>query len=100
MGIVVGTLAKATEFAGRYKFLRITYTPVGTPDTITLTAAAHGISTILFVIPKLTAGYDANLTNIFATYSGLDITVATTLATGAAADNWAGATAELLVIGY
>ena len=100
MGTPAGTLVKATEFAGRYKLLKITFTPGAASDTVTLTAATHGIGTILFVIPKLTAGYDAALTNIFADFSGLVITVTTTASAGTAATDWTGATGELLVIGY
>lgn len=99
MGAITGTAAGITEFSGDYKVLKITCVPASASDTVTLTAAAHGISEILFVIPKLTAGYDAALAGIFATFSGLVITVATTAAAGTAATDWTGATAELLVIG-
>jgi hypothetical protein len=99
MGAITGTLAGTTEFAGDYKVLKLTCVPASASDTITLTAAAHGISEILFVIPKLTAGYDAALAGIFATYSGLVITLVTTAAAGTAATDWTSATAEVLVIG-
>jgi hypothetical protein len=91
--------AGATEFAGDFKVLKITFAPESASDTITLSKATHGVDDIFFVIPKLTAGYDAHLTNIFADYSDLVITIKTTLAAGTAADDWTGATAELLVIG-
>ena len=99
MGAITGTLAGATEFAGDYKAVKLTIIPAAASDTVTLTAAAHGISEILFVIPKLTAGYDAALAGIFATFSGLVITVVTTAAAGTAATDWTGATGEILVIG-
>ena len=99
MGTPTPTLAGATEFAGDYKALKITFIPVSASDTLTLTLATHGISEILFVLPKLTAGYDAALTAIFATYSGLVITVTSTAAAGTASTNWDAATAEVLVIG-
>lgn len=99
MAAITGTFAKATEFAGDYKVLKLTIVPESASDTVTLTAATHGITEIMFVIPKLTAGNDAALTAIFATYSGLVITVTSTAAAGTAATDWAGATAELLVIG-
>jgi len=99
MGAITGTLAKATEFSGDYKVLKLTIVPASASDDVTLTLATHGISEILFVIPKLTAGYDAALTAIFATYSGLVITVTSTAAAGTGATDWTGATAELLVIG-
>lgn len=99
MGAITGTKALATEFAGDYKVVKITCVPASASDTVTLTAADHGISEIAFVIPKLTAGQDAALAGIFATYSGLVITVTTTAAAGTAATDWTSATAELLVIG-
>ncbi len=99
MGAITGTKTLATEFAGDYKVVKIECVPASASDTVTLTAATHGISEIAFVIPKLTAGQDAALAGIFATYSGLVITVVTTAAAGTAATNWDSATAELLVIG-
>lgn len=99
MPAITGTKALATEFAGDYKVLKLTTTIGSASDAMTLTEAAHGISEIAFVIPKLTAGYDAALTAVFATYSGLVITVTSTAAAGTAATDWAGATVELLVIG-
>ena len=99
MGAITGTAAGITEFSGDYKVLKLTIVPASASDTVTLTAATHGISEILYVQPKLTAGYDAALAGIFATFSGLVITVATTAGAGTAATDWTGATAELLVIG-
>ena len=99
MGAITGTAAGITEFSGDYKLLKLTIVPASASDTVTLTAATHGISEILYVQPKLTAGYDAALAGIFATFSGLVITVVTTAGAGTAATDWTGATAELLVIG-
>ena len=99
MSTVTGTKALATEFAGDYKVVKITYTPVWSSDAMTISEALHGISEIAFVIPKLTAGMDAALAGIFATYSGTIITLTTTAAAGTAATDWTGASAELLVIG-
>lgn len=99
MGAITGTAAGITEFAGDYKVLKLTIVPASASDTVTLTAATHGISEILAVLPNLTAGYDAALAGIFATFSGLVITVVTTAAAGTAATDWTSATAELIVIG-
>ena len=99
MAAITGTLAGKTEFAGDYKVVKLTIVPGSASDTVAVTLAAHGIDEILFVIPKLTAGYDAALAGIFATFSGLTITVVTTAAAGTAATDWTGATAALLVIG-
>lgn len=99
MGAITGTLAGTTEFSGDYKVFKITCVPASASDTVTLTAATHGLTEILFTIPKLTAGYDAALAGIFTTHSGLVITVVTTAAAGTAATDWTNATAEILVIG-
>lgn len=99
MAAITGTLAGRTEFGGDYKVFKITFTPTSASDTVTLTAATHGISEILYVDPRLTAGYDAALAGIFATFSGLVITIVTTAAAGTAATDWTGATGEMLVIG-
>lgn len=99
MGAVTGTKALLTEFSGDYKVLKLTIIPASASDTVTLTLATHGIREIIFVTGKLTAGYDSALTDIYTTYSGLVITVVTTKDSAAAATDWTGATAELLVIG-
>ncbi len=99
MGAITGTLAGKTEFAGDFKVLKVTCIPASASDTVTLTAATHGITEILMVAPHLTAGFDAALAGIFATFSGLVITVVTTAAAGTAATDWTAATAELLIIG-
>ena len=99
MGAITGTKTGSTEFSGQYKVVTVSIVPASASDVVSITAAAHGISEILFVIPKLTAGYDAALAGIFATFSALDITVVTTAAAGTAATDWTGATAELLIIG-
>jgi hypothetical protein len=99
MGAITGTLAGATEFAGDYKVVKLTIVPAAASDTVTLTQAVHGISEILFTIPKLTAGFDAALAGIFSNHSGLVITVNTTAAAGTNATDWTAATAEILVIG-
>jgi hypothetical protein len=99
MGAITGTKAGSTEFAGDYKKVFLDIVPASASDTVTLTLATHGISEIISVVPQLTAGYDAALAGIFATFSGLVITVVTTAAAGTAATDWTGAAAKLIVIG-
>ena len=99
MGAITGTLADKTEYASKYKTIIVTCVPASASDTVTLTAADHGISEIVNVIPRLTAGYDAALAGIFATWSGLVITLVTTAAAGTAATDWTGATATLEILG-
>jgi hypothetical protein len=100
MGAIVPTIVKRTEFSGDYKMLILTATPAATSDSITLTAATHGISEIVYADAHLTAGMDAELTVYYTSYSGLVITIVQLKADGAtAADNWTSASFEILVIG-
>lgn len=101
MAAITGTLAQklGSSPGGDLKFIRITCIPGSASDTVTLTAAVHGISEVIGVIPSITAGQDAALAGIYATFSGLVITVVTTAAAGTAATDWTGATADLIVIG-
>lgn len=99
MAAITGTKALATEFSGDYKKLYLDIVPESASDTVTLTLATHGIREVVDVIPRLKAGYDAALAGIFATHSGLVITVVTTAAAGTAATDWTGATARLEVTG-
>ena len=98
MGAITGTLATKTEFGGDYALFKITCTPAAASDTVTLTLADHGIRTILGVIPQLIAGQDANLAFIFASFSGLVITLTTYEEDMTVATDWTGASAVLWVI--
>jgi hypothetical protein len=99
MGAITGTLVKNTEFSGEYKLVVLSCIPASASDTVTLTAATHGITEILDVMVQLKAGYDAALQTIWATFSGLVITVVTETSAGGAATDWTGATARIWVIG-
>ena len=101
MGAVTGVLPSpgSTEFAGDYKLVKITITLASASDTVTLTQATHGISEILAVMPFILTGNDANLMGIYATFSGLVVTVTTVGADGLAATDWTGATEQLIIIG-
>lgn len=94
------TLVKGTEFSGDYKVLVLRVTPSSASDTVTLTKATHGISSIVYAHAQLTAGLDANLTILQTSYSGLVITIKQLKADGATnADNWTSASIDILVIG-
>lgn len=100
MGAVTGTLAKATEFAGDYKLVTITATIASSSDTITLTAADHGISEIAGIVGAvITGGLDAAFTNIQVSYSGLVLTVASVEQDGTAATDFTGTTVAITVLG-
>lgn len=99
MGAITGTVVKNTEFSGDYKLVILSCIPASASDTVTLTAAAHGITEILDVMVQLKTGYDAALQTIWATFSGLVITVVTETSAGGVATDWTGATARIWVIG-
>jgi hypothetical protein len=96
------TKEMSTEFAGDYKIVRVTYTPTAASELVVITAATHGISEIVAVLPKLSnppTNAGAACLRIYATFSGLNITCVTSTAAGLAATAWTGVTGELLVIG-
>ena len=100
MGAITGTLAGSTEFAGEKKLITVTATLAAASDTITLTAADHGITAIDGIVgATITGGLDAAFTMIQASFSGLVITVASFEQDGTAATDWTGATVEIAVVG-
>jgi hypothetical protein len=100
MGALTPTIVACTEFSGDYKILILTATPAAASDDVTLTAATHGLSTIVYAKAHLTAGLDANLTHIQTSYSGLVITIKQEKANGTTdASDWGSASLEILVIG-
>ena len=50
MGLATGTLITGTEFAGTKKLLTLTGTVVSADDTMTLTTATHGITSLDSII--------------------------------------------------
>lgn len=96
---LTGTKVIDSEFSGDYKILIRTVVPGSASDTLTLVRATDKITEIVGVFPHLETGQDAALAGIFATFSGLVITLTTTAAAGTAATDWTGATARLLIIG-
>lgn len=99
MGAITGTLVKSTEFAGQKIIAYITATVASASDTVTLTQATHGFSSLDFAIPIITAGFDAAFTHVEASVSGLVITVTSEEADGTAATDFTGTTIGLLVVG-
>jgi hypothetical protein len=101
MGTPAGTNVVATEFAGLYKVVTVAFTPSAASDTVTLTLASHGISVIKAILGvRILTGQDDAFATIFATFSGLVVTVVSMNAAGGASTNWGSATAEFTVIGY
>ncbi len=98
MGAVTQTKVKKTEFPGDCSLYICTFVPASASDTITFVAATSKFRTIYGAFPHLEAGYDANLMGIYATFSGLVVTVVTVGADGLAATDWTNATARLLLV--
>jgi hypothetical protein len=97
------TKEMSTEFAGDYKVVRVTYTPTAASELVVITAATHGITEIAAVYPMLqqptVGGAAGTCSEIYATFSGLNITCVTSTAAGVAATAWTGITASLIIIG-
>lgn len=98
MGALTPTKIALTELGGDLKFYVCSFVPASASDTITFVAATHKFRKIYDVNPRLTAGYDAALMAIYATFSGLVVTVVTVGADGLAATDWTGATARMLML--
>ncbi|MBU0572007.1 MAG: hypothetical protein KKC50_08215 [Candidatus Omnitrophica bacterium] len=102
MGAITGTLVdlKGSGLAGGgYKLIEVTATVASASDTITLTQADHGITEVIAVYPAITGGFDAAFTQVYATASGLVITVTSLEADGTPATDFTGTTIKLLVLG-
>ena len=99
MTALADTIVKTTEFAGDYKVQILTATLLTATDTIVLTAAANGISEIVYAKAHLTGGVDTALCWLQTSWSSLTISIASFEQDGTVATNFTGATIEVLVIG-
>lgn len=100
MGAITGTLLKGTELAGTYKVVVVTATVASTSDTITLTAATHGITAITAILgATITGGMDADFQTIQVSSSGLVLTVVSKNAAGGNATDFTGTTIAVAVLG-
>ena len=97
---ITGTKILGTELSGKYQMLTVTATCGAASDTITLTAATHGITAITSIVGAVvTGGLDAAFTNIQVSFSGLVLTVVSLEADGSAATDFTGTTVSITVIG-
>jgi len=100
MGAITGTLTYGGEFSGVYRIVGVTATVASASDTITLTAADHGITAITQIVGAvITAGQDAAFTAIGVSFSGLVLTVTSVEQDGTASTDWTGTTVAVTVIG-
>lgn len=97
MGALTATKVKKTEFAGDLNVQVFTVTPTANGDTVDLSSY---FSTIYAVIPHLTAGIDANLAFVNASFLGTTVTLSELKPDAATpASDWTGASITLVVIG-
>ena len=97
---ITGTLELGTELAGKYKLVVVSATVAEASDTITLTAADHGITAITTLVGAvITGGLDDHFTNIQVSFSALVLTVVSIEADGTAATDFTGTTISVAVIG-
>ena len=100
MAAITGTLAVGTEMCGKYKLVTVTATVGSASDTITLTAATHGITAITSIVGAvITGGQDAAFTGISVSFSGLVLTVTSVEQDGTASTEWTGTTVSITVLG-
>jgi len=100
MGAITGTKALLTEFSGEKKIVVVTATMAAASDTVTLTAAAHGITVVDAVFPFVTGGFDAAFMHVEASATDNVITLTAEENDGTAATDFTGTTVSLLIIGH
>lgn len=99
MAAITPTTNYHGELAATTRIVNYGFTPGSASDTIVLTAAAHGVSEIVAILSvELTAGMDAALTNVSASFSSLTITILTYAAAGTAATDWTAATGTITLL--
>jgi hypothetical protein len=99
MAVLTDTIVKTTSLAGDYKIQILTATIGSASDTIVLTAAANGLSEIIYAKAHLTGGAASTCQFLQTSYSSLTITIVSKGEDGGAATVWTGCTIEVLVIG-
>lgn len=101
MAAITGTLASSMIGRGaKTKLIVVTATVGSASDTITLTAATHGLRAITGIVgATITGGMDAEFTMLQVSYSGLVITVASFEQDGTPATDWTGTTVSIAVLG-
>jgi hypothetical protein len=100
MAAITNPGTRSTEFAGDYKlcsFYNLSITSAS--ETLTLTWADNGISSIQSAVVCLNAGQDAALMEVACSFSGLVVTITSVGQGGLDATDWTSATVNLIVIG-
>lgn len=90
----------ATQFASQKKIWYFNDLAIASAsDTLTLTLADNGITSIDTVVGTISGGQDAAFTAINVSFSGLVITIASVEQDGTAATEFTGTTVNLVVVG-
>ena len=100
MAAITNPATRVTEFAGNKKILAFDALAIASAsDTLTLSLASNGISTIDSVIVGVSAGLDAAFSYCEASFSGLVITVKSFAQAGGVATDFTGTKVNLIVVG-
>lgn len=103
MGAITGTLGSSTEFAGKKKLVTLTATVASSDDSMTLTAATHGIVSLDSIVGAvITGGLDAQFSYPQVSISdaaNMIIRVQTFEQDGTVATDFTGTTIALSVLG-
>jgi len=100
MAAITNSKEKPTEFAGEYKIWVFDGLALASAsETLTLTLAANGITSIVGVMVSMNAGQDDGFLDCAASFSNLVVTITGVEEAGGAADEFTGTKANLWVIG-
>lgn len=99
MAGITPTVAYNGEFAGEVRLITVTATVGSASDTITLTAANSGATSIVGIVgATITGGLDAAFSYLQVSYSGLVVTVASFEQDGTAATDFTGTTVSIALL--
>ena len=99
MAAITNPKTRVTELAGNDKILAFDSLAIASAsETLTLTLADNGASTILAVVASPSAGVDAAYSYLEASFSGLVITIKSFAQAGGVATDFTGTKANLIVV--
>lgn len=97
MAALTGTVQKLTELSGRQRIAIVTATIGSASDTITISEASYGFSSITGILGvAITGGLDAAFTNVQVTRTSATVlTITSVEQDGTAATDWTGTTVSI-----
>lgn len=99
MAEVAETLVAATEFAGKFKLIVVNATIGSASDTIVLTEAQVGCTSLVSAIGGITGGGDAAFSYLQVSVSTMTITVVSFEQDGTPSTEWTGTTVTVWALG-